>query len=244
VTNLFRSRYSKFVFDERSPRKERIDTGDYTPAEFRRFLLEIRFINRVLGDDWALQKTLLKEIETENLREFSAIDIGAGSGELLQAIAEFAQKKRARASLFGLDLSEISVKTMFALSKLFTEIKVIRADGLALPFPDGAFDYAICSLFTHHLTDENVVKLLLEMKRVSRRGIVVIDLHRHRAAYALYKIFCVVFRISPLVRQDGSLSVLRSFKPDELKKLGAEAGLKNISVERHFPFRLVLRGRK
>jgi hypothetical protein len=92
------------------------------------------------------------------------------------------------------------------------------------------------------LTDENVVRLLTEMSRVARRGIYVIDLHRHRAAYALYKIFCVVFRISPMVRADGSLSILRSFKPNELKLLAEKAKLKTVSVERHFPFRLVLRG--
>jgi SAM-dependent methyltransferase len=230
------------MFDERSYKLERIDTGDYTTGEFQRFLREIRFINRFLGDDLALEKTLLKEIEEENLQEFSVLDIGAGSGELLQAIAEFAQKTNRNANLFGLDLSEISAKSIFAQSKLFREIKVVLADGLSLPFADNAFDYAICSLFTHHLTDENVVRLLQEMDRVSRRGIVVIDLHRHRIAYALYKIFCVVFRISQLVREDGSLSVLRGFKPDELRILAEKANLKNVSVERHFPFRLVLRG--
>jgi ubiquinone/menaquinone biosynthesis C-methylase UbiE len=142
----------------------------------------------------------------------------------------------------GLDLSEISAKSIFAQSKLFREIKVVRANGLSLPFADNAFDYAICSLFTHHLTDENVVRLFNEMSRVARRGIFVIDLHRHRIAYALYKIFCVVFRISRLVREDGSLSILRSFKPVELKMLGEKANLENVSVERHFPFRIVLRG--
>jgi SAM-dependent methyltransferase len=230
------------VFEKRSYKLERIDTGDYTPEEFRRFLREIRFINRVLGDDLALKKTLLSEIGKENLEEFSVLDVGAGSGELLQAIAEFGRKRNCKADLVGLDLSEISVKSIFAQSKLFREIKVVLADGLSLPFADNAFDYAICSLFTHHLTDENVVRLFEEMNRVARRGIFVIDLHRHRVAYALYKIFCVVFRISRLVREDGSLSILRSFKPVELKMLGEKANLENVSVERHFPFRIVLRG--
>ena len=230
------------MFETRSYQLERIDTGDYTPAEYKRFLREIRFINRVLGDNWALEKTLLREIERENLREFSVLDVGAGSGELLEAMAKFERKTRRKANLFGLDLNEISAKAIREESKKFREIKAVRGDGLCLPFADNAFDYAICSLFTHHLTDENVVRLFGEMCRVARRGVFVIDLHRHRAAYVLYKIFCAVFRISRLVREDGSLSILRSFKPDELKVLGEKANLKNVSVERHFPFRLVLRG--
>jgi ubiquinone/menaquinone biosynthesis C-methylase UbiE len=205
-------------------------------------LREIRFINRFLGDGFALKRTLLKEITKKNLREFSVLDVGAGSGEILGTIAGFARKTKRRTNLFGLDLNELSAKSVFEESKKFNEIEAVRADGLALPFADKAFDYAICSLFTHHLTDENVVRLLNEMNRVARRGIFVIDLHRHRVAYALYKIFCVVFRISPLVREDGSLSILRSFKPFELKLLGEKANLENVSVERHFPFRIVLRG--
>jgi hypothetical protein len=55
------------VFEKRSYKLERIDTGDYTSGEFRRFLREIRFINRFLGDDRALRKTLLREIGKENL---------------------------------------------------------------------------------------------------------------------------------------------------------------------------------
>lgn len=234
--------YSNFVFETRSYKLERIDTGDYTPEEFERFLREIRFINRFAGDDSALKKTLLKEITQKNLREFSVLDVGAGSGEILQTIAAFARKSGRKAKLFGLDLNELSVKSISEESKEFVEIESIQGDALRLPFACNAFDYAICSLFTHHFTDENVIKILLELNRVARRGVFVIDLHRHRAAYALYKIFCVVFRISRLVREDGSLSILRSFKPDELKSLAEKAKLQNVSVKRHFPFRLVLKG--
>jgi ubiquinone/menaquinone biosynthesis C-methylase UbiE len=229
------------VFKKRSYKLERIDTGDYTPEEFERFLRDIRFINRFVGDDLALKKTLLREIEKENLQNFSVLDVGAGSGEILRTIAEFARRTKREANLFGLDLNEISAKSILAESKKFSEIKPVRADALTLPFADNAFDYAICSLFTHHFTDENVIKILLELDRVARRGIFVIDLHRHRAAYILYKIFCVVFRISRLVREDGSLSILRSFKPVELKALAEKAKLENVAVKRHFPFRLVLR---
>jgi ubiquinone/menaquinone biosynthesis C-methylase UbiE len=232
------------VFEKRSYKLERIDTGDYTPEEYERFLREIRFINKFLGDVWALQKTLLREIEAENLSGFSILDVGAGSGELLRTIAEFARKQNRKASLFGLDLNEMSARAIFDESKDFPEIAAIRGDGLNLPFAEKSFDYAICSLFTHHLTDENIIKLLGAMSRVARRGIFVIDLHRHKNAYTAYKIFCAIFRISPLVREDGSLSILRSFTPDELKLLAEKAYLKNVSVEKHFPSRLVLKAGK
>jgi ubiquinone/menaquinone biosynthesis C-methylase UbiE len=229
-------------FQNRSYKLERIDTGDYTPEEYDRFLREIRLVNRFAGDNRALKKTLLREIERENLREFSVLDLGAGSGELLRVIAKFASKQRRKANLSGLELNARSAKAILEESKDFAEIKSIRGDALNLPFAENSFDYAICSLFTHHFTDENIVKILLEMSRIARRKIYLIDLHRHKMAYLFYQIFCAAFRISPLVIEDGSLSILRSFNPEELKHLAEQAKLENISVKRYFPFRLVLSG--
>jgi ubiquinone/menaquinone biosynthesis C-methylase UbiE len=229
-------------FQKRSLRLERIDTGDYTPEEYDRFLHDIRLVNRFAGDNRALKQTLLREIERTDLREFSVLDVGAGSGELLRTIARFARRSKKKASLFGLELNARSARSIIEESKDFGEIDSIRGNALSLPFADGAFDFAICSLFTHHFTDEAIVKILGEMSRVARRKIYIIDLHRHRAAYALYKVFCAGFRISPLVREDGSLSILRSFTPEELKTLGETARLENVAVERCFPFRLVLSG--
>ena len=227
----------------RSLQLERIDTGDYTLEEYDRFLCDIGFINRVLGDNRALKKTLLREIEDEDLQTCSVLDVGAGSGELLRTIAGFARKQHRKTQLFGLELNERSANAMAEESKNFAEIEAVRADAFSLPFADNSFDYAFCSLFTHHFTDENVIKILSEMNRVSRRKIFVIDLHRHRAAYFLYKLFCRSFRISRLVREDGSLSVLRSFMPDELRNLGEKSELKEVSVKRIAPFRLVLEGK-
>jgi ubiquinone/menaquinone biosynthesis C-methylase UbiE len=230
------------VFETRSLKLERIDTGDYTPEEYDRFLHDIRLVNRFAGDKRALKKTLLQEIEKENLRKFSVLDVGAGSGELLREIGKFARRKKKNSDLLGLELNARSADAILEESKNFNDIKSIQANALSLPFADNTFDYAISSLFTHHLSDEEIVKSLSEMKRVVRSKIFIIDLHRHRTAYFFYKIFCIAFRISPLVRQDGSLSILRSFKPDELAELARKAGLENISVRKIFPFRLVLSG--
>jgi ubiquinone/menaquinone biosynthesis C-methylase UbiE len=232
------------VSKTRSSQLERIDTGDYTTEEYELFLREIRLVNRFAGDNRALRKSLLRDIREFDLQNFSVLDVGAGSGELLRVIAKFAGKGNREARLCGLELNARSARAILEESTDCANIVAVRGDALRLPFSDDAFDYAICSLFTHHFSDESVVQIFKEMSRVSRRRIYVIDLHRHAAASFLYKIFCAAFRISPLVREDGSLSILRSFTPSELEKFGSEANFEKFSVKRYFPFRLVFEGEK
>ena len=230
------------MFTKRSLELEIIDTGDYTAAEYERFLREIRFINRWLGDVTALKETLLREIENQNLNEFSVLDVGAGSGELLRVAAKFARRTNRKASLCGLELNARSAAAIIEESVEFPNIRAVRADALKLPFADNSFDYSFCSLFAHHFRDDKIVEILTEMRRVSRRRIFVIDLHRNQSAYRGYKLFSVIFRLGRLTRNDGALSILRGFLPDELADLGAQANLQNIQITNHSPARLVLRG--
>ena len=231
------------MFSQRSNELERIDKGDYTDEEYRTFMREIRFINQRLGDRAALEKTLLSEIARLDLNEFSVLDVGAGSGELLGVVAEFARSSGRVARLVGLDLNELSANEIRAESERYPEISAVRGDALNLPFNDAAFDYAICSLFTHHLSDEQILLVLPEMSRVARRGIIVIDLNRSAVAWFLFNLFCLAYRISPLVRHDGLLSIRKGFCRDEFAAIAETAGLVNFSVEYSRPYRVVLTGR-
>lgn len=231
------------MFEKRSTELERIDTGDYTPEEYVTFLREIAFINRYFGDGRGLKKTLLAEIAQRDLREFSVLDVGCGSGELLRMIAEFARASGRTGHLTGIDLSEISASTTASASSEFGEITSVRGDAFELPFADSAFDYAISSLFFHHLTDEEIPVALKEMSRVARRGVFVIDLHRDLVPFMGYKILCAIFRISPLVREDGSLSIKKGFRVDELRRLGNAGGLNGCVAGEISPGRVVLRWR-
>ncbi|HUR98891.1 MAG TPA: methyltransferase domain-containing protein [Pyrinomonadaceae bacterium] len=228
------------MFERRSTKLERIDTGDYTPEEYATFLREIAFINRYLGDARALRKSLLAEISKNDLPEFRVLDVGCGSGELLRMIAEFAERGGRKALLTGIDLNPISSATTQSESKNFPGISSVQGDAFQLPFADDAFDYAIASLFFHHLTDEQIPTVLKEMSRVARRGVFVIDLHRDRVPYLLYKLFCFAFRISPLVREDGLLSIKKGFRQSELGSLGNSAEIGAPQTQQVSPGRVVL----
>ena len=228
------------MFKTRATKPERIDTGDYTPEEYATFLREIRFVNQRLGDRAALEKTLLSDITRLGLKEFSVLDVGAGSGELLGIIAEYGRSNGRNAHLVGLDLNSLSAREIAKESEKYTEISTVQGDALRLPFADDAFDFAICSLFTHHLTDEQILQLLPEMSRIARRGIVVIDLERSPMAWFLYNLFCFAYRISPLVREDGLLSIRKGFRVEEFAGLAKTLGFTRAKALRSSPYRVVL----
>lgn len=227
-------------FHQRSLELEHLDKGDYSAEEYEGCIVELQRVNRWLGDASALRDSLLAEIEQRNLQNFSVLDVGAGSGELLRVVAEWARKNGRHAQLTGVELNVRSVKAIAERSSTFPEITAIRGDAFRLPFVDGQFDYALCSLFTHHFRNAEVVGILRELRRVSTRGIFVIDLHRHPVAYFFYTTIGRLFLHNRLIREDGALSILRSFTPEELLELGRRAGLVNARVERHFPYRVVL----
>lgn len=227
-------------FHQRSLALEHIDTGNYTALEYEGCIVELQRVNRWLGDASAIKHSLLREIEKLDLPSFSVLDVGAGSGELLRVVAKWARQHAREAKLTGVELNARSAQAIREQSADFQNIRAIRGDAFRLPFADNQFDFGMSSLFTHHFKNAEVIALLRELARVSARGVFVIDLYRHPVAYYLYTTILRLFLHNRLLREDGALSILRSFTPGELLSLAQQAGLESARVERHFPYRLVL----
>lgn len=230
-------------FRQRSNDLEHIDIGDYTPEEYEGCIVELQRVNQWLGDARALRRSLLADIEQADLRKFSVLDVAAGSGELLRVAAAWTRRHKRQGCFTALELNARSAKAVLEKSSGREEIVSIRGDALQLPFTDDAFDYSISSLFTHHLDDVEIVRTLQELNRVTRRRIFIIDLHRDPVAYYFYRTVGRLLLHNRLLREDGALSILRSFKPQELIDLASRAGLDDVRLERRFPYRLVLSAR-
>lgn len=121
-------------------------------------------------------------------------------------------------------------------------LRIVRADALALPFADRGFDYVMCNMFLHHLDEERIVRVLREMDRLARRGVVVADLLRHRRALAWIRLFTLL--ASPMVRHDALMSVRQALRREEALALKDRAGLDYLRYHRHFGHRFVLAGQR
>ncbi len=226
-------------FATRSNELERLDTGEYTPEEYSKWLEEAKLINRWLGDVKALKLAIDDDALLLDASCISILDIGAGSGELLKAANEWFATRRT--FLVGAEMNHAAAAAIADRNSEFGVVSIL-SDGTRLPFGDGSFDVVMCSLLLHHLTDQQAESLIFEMRRVAKRRFIIIDLHRDPLPYYLYRIFARLF-LQKLTVEDGLLSIRRSFRADELRALAAKAGASG-AVVRRAAFRLILTGTK
>ena len=224
-------------FKQRSYELERLDTGDYTAEEYSRWQREMLWVHRFWGEERAIKNSLL--LDANSLENVSVLDVGAGSGGILKFIKR-ELNGRTRLLAAG-ELSDEALATVKAESST-TGIAPIKCNALHLPFADGSFDYTITTLFLHHLVDEDAIRLIKEISRVSTRRFYIVDLNRHPVGYYAYRVLSPIF-LQKFTQEDGALSILRSFTSSEMLDLAEKAGVTNAKVEHSRANRLILSGK-
>lgn len=181
----------------------------------------IRFLARAIG----------------KARRFRLLDVGFGQGDMLRAIARWARRRDLSAELVGVDLNPKSAAIAQAASPAEFGIEYRTGDYREL---GGGFDFVISNLVAHHMTDDQLRDFLRFMEGEARRGWMINDLHRHSLAYLGYPLLCRLMGWHRVVREDGQLSIARSFRPAEWRTILADAGIEPgaAKIVRHFPFRL------
>ncbi|MFB0874269.1 MULTISPECIES: methyltransferase domain-containing protein [unclassified Sphingobium] len=167
---------------------------------------------------------------------FSLLDVGFGDGDMLRAIARWAGSRGKSARLVGIDLNPRSEGIAQAKTRTGEPIEYRTGDYAHLA--GEGFDLVVSSLVAHHMTRAQLVAFLRFMENEATAGWYINDLHRHGFAYLGYPILARLARWHPIVRQDGRLSIARSYRPREWTPILAEAGANAATVERRFPFRL------
>jgi hypothetical protein len=233
-------------FAERSNEAELMDGADYTSAEMIENLADLRRVNRYLGGRRALTRHLfpmIQKVWAESRRRVRLLDVGSGSADIPACIVSWARARGIDVECVALDLNEIIALEARRQIVGYPEIKVVRADALNLPFEDHSFDFALASLFLHHLESRQAARLIKSFKRVARVAFIINDLRRHPVAYYSIKLLTRIFTRNRLVRNDSAVSVLRGFTERDIAEI-AGASHTQLQVFRHFPYRYILIGRQ
>jgi ubiquinone/menaquinone biosynthesis C-methylase UbiE len=211
-------------------------------AELARSLADIRAVNRWLGGT----RVVLHHLEALFARHprpaYRLLDVATGSGDIPLQVARWARARGVQVEIVATDNHATTLELAREHTAQEPAVRVEEADALALPWPDGEFDVALLSTALHHFDDDrDCLRVLREMHRVSRIGLIVNDLARSRAALLGAQLLAATaWRTHPVTRHDGPLSVRRAFTPAELRALAARAGLEKAEVRAHVPFRMAL----
>jgi SAM-dependent methyltransferase len=220
----------------RSSQSEEMDAPDLDPAVYARCLQDLASVNRTTSAHRATLAWLRRE--TAHLPPgsvISVLDIAYGHGDLLRAIARFAADTGFEVELTGIDLNPRSAALAGAVPSPGASITYLTGD-IFLFAPAEAFDFIVTSQFTHHLTDETVVRLLTWMEAHARHGWYIADLHRHWFPYYGFRWLARLAGWHEIVRRDGTVSIARGFKSAEWRSLLAKAGIAG-NVRWHWLFR-------
>jgi 2-polyprenyl-3-methyl-5-hydroxy-6-metoxy-1,4-benzoquinol methylase len=219
----------------RSRQEEQMDAADLDPAVYEEVLHDLARVNRWTFTAQPVLAYLKRAVG--EARRFRLMDVGFGDGDVLRAIARWAKKRGIEADLVGVDLNEKSREIARAATPPDFAIDYRTGDYLD---QDGPFDFVISSQVTHHMTDDQLRTFLRYMEAEARLGWLICDLHRHGFSHWGFPILARLMRVHRIVREDGQLSIARSFRPAEWAAIIADAGIpaEAVSIVRRFPFRL------
>lgn len=211
-----------------------------TYETFRDCLRDLETINRLfLGyrptERWLYP--LLRAARTP----LHVVDVGCGGGDLLRRIEHWSRRNRCPVHLTGIDLNPHAARAATELTPPGSKIQWITGDAFSYR-PSTPIDLVLSSLFTHHLTDPDIVRFLAWMEQVAAKGWFINDLHRSRTSFHGFRLLAALMRWHPFVQHDGPVSFRRSFSPHDWLAYLQQAGLDpaHVAIQPAAPGRLCL----
>lgn len=206
--------------------------------EFRACLIDLAQVNRLTLASrpmlhW-LDTLIASHPQSQPLR---IVDVGSGGGDMLRSIARWAKRRSIAVELTGIDLNPYASRAAREFTPASLHIAWVTGDAFSYTQP---CDAVISSLFTHHLSEPEIVRFLTWMETVAQRGWFVNDLARETTPYQLFSILAAAAGWHKFVRHDGPVSFRRAFREDDWQRMVVAAGIapQSIALERWTPGRL------
>lgn len=226
-------------------RRRQAEWMDDAGADSEQLVQSLHFIRRVnslLGYTRAVIYHLEQFARTWRPGErIDLIDLATGSADIPRAILAWADRRGFDVHIVAVDRHPVTVRAA-AAGGADPRLRIVQADVFDLPFADASFDYAMTAMFMHHLDEDQIIRLLKAMDRLSRRGILAADLLRHRRAYLWIRLLTLFS--TAMVKHDAAVSVAQSLTRSEALAIRDQAGVGYADYTRHFAHRFVLAGQK
>jgi len=221
----------------RSYEEELMDDLEASGEVITQTLKELETINKWLGGNHVTTNGLDKLVSENITSKLVIADLGCGGGDILKLAAQWANKRGFEAELVGFDANPAIIEYAQENCKAYPNIRFEVCDIFSEEFKARKFDIILCTLFTHHFTDEQLINIFNQFKTQAKKGTVINDLHRHWLAEFLIKWLTHFFSKSEMVKNDAPLSVRRAFIEADLEKLMAKAEIPHYKLKWMWAFR-------
>ena len=156
-------------FFQRSYEHEMLDAPNIPKDLLFKNLRELDTVNRLLGGH-AITLAGIKKLVTDKNKIYRIIDIGCGGGDALKQIARWARVNGFKVKLTGVDMNSDAIQFMKEECKNYAEIEGVVSDYRAFLKSDNEVDIVHCSLFCHHLKDDELTELFQYMDAYAKTG--------------------------------------------------------------------------
>jgi ubiquinone/menaquinone biosynthesis C-methylase UbiE len=216
--------------DRRDGSSEHIDGPLDDPSTLAGNLRDLRRLNRLSGGV-ALSRWGVNRLLDGSTEAGTVIDVGTGGADIPVALLADAVWRGRTLEVTAVDSrSEVLAAARLARPSLdrIQRLRLALVDPERLPYQNETFDVGHASLVMHHLDEEPAVRFLAELGRVSRRGVVVNDLHRGELGLLGAWLAGRFLTRNHYTRHDSLLSVRRAYTIAETEALLRRAGLEPI----------------
>lgn len=225
----------------RSTQSELMDTEPVSFEDFHRCLRELEVINICSLAYRPTMRWLRQMLRSAKPGEtISILDVGSGGGDMLRRIWRWLRRRHLQADLTGVDLNPWSKRSAEQSTPAKMQIAYETSDIFSFDQSRQA-DFIICSNFTHHLPDPELIRFIRWMQAHAKRGWFINDLHRHPLPYHFIRLVFGALPLNHMTSHDGPISISRAFSAADWRRLLSEAGIgERAKVEWFFPFRYVV----
>jgi hypothetical protein len=204
--------------------------GPTTFAAYRSAALDLEHVNRltmghVFAQEFLAQMLKRHKVTNEPLH---GVDVGCGHGDGLRALGRWAAKKSVPLRLTGVDRNAYAAR----LARERDRREHVSAGTIAWVTGDlftvelaRPADVVISSLLAHHLSDDEIVRLLQWKAANARLGWMVCDLQRSERAAMWFARATRWMRLDAMVQHDGPVSFRRALTVAEWRVLVEKAGV-------------------
>ena len=229
-------------FKNRSNEKELLDESNIPRGLLYKNLRELDSLNRTAGG-FAISLKGIKHLITDYHKIYHIVDLGCGSGDALKVIADWARLNNYKVRLTGVDMNANAIEYLNYHCVDYPEISGITADYEEYLNSYVNVDIVHCSLFCHHLNDDELLRLFIYFRHHVKIGFIINDLQRHWIAYFSVWLLTRLLNGTALAKNDGPISVLRGFKSKELIYLLIKANITDYSIIKEWGFRFLIVGK-